>query len=123
MWADELKTVSDTAEGMIELSPSIRGALAAAITGEIRNIEDICRGMDSSSTLEDHAEALKVIGPRAGVPDNALTTALDHITERITEIEEYETISSEAPSFSAPDLSDHAFSDEAMDALFSGLKA
>lgn len=123
MWADELKTVSDTAEGMLELSPSISDALAAAITGEIENIEDICRNMDSSSTLEDHAEALKVIGPRAGVPDSALTTALDHVSERIAQIEDYETTSSEAPSFSALDLNDHGFSDEAMDALFSGLKA
>ena len=122
MWAYELKTVSDTVEKTPQLSPKIREAVKAAIINEIDNVTDICRDLDSSSTLSDHAEALKSLGPRADIPDWSLSSALEHIEERIAEIEEHETPSSRSPSFSDNSSDDDEFGDEAIEALFSGLR-
>ncbi|MXP29624.1 hypothetical protein GRI58_12435 [Porphyrobacter algicida] len=86
-------------------------------------IADQCRNsMSCSSQLSDQAEAMKVVGLRAGVPDWRLSSALEIIRERIDEIEEHETTSSVSPSLSSSNSCDEKFSDEAMDALFSGLK-
>ena len=104
------------------VSPEIENALKAAIISEIDNVDNYCRDQDSSSHLSDQAEAMKVLGPRAGVPDWSLSSALDMIQERIAEIEEHETTFSTSPSFSSSSSHKEEFSDEAIDALFSGLK-
>ena len=122
MWAEDLKTVSDTVEETQGVSLEIQSALKAAIVTEIDNVDNYCRDQDSSSHLSDQAEAMKVLGQRAGIPDWSLSSALDMIQERIAEIEEHETTSSTSPSFSSSSLYNEEFSDEAMDALFSGLK-
>lgn len=122
MWAEDLKTVSDTVEETQGVSPEIKGALKAAIVNEIDNVDNYCRDQDSSSHLSDQAEAMKVLGLRAGVPDWTLSSALDMIQERIAQIEEHETTSSTSPTFSSSSSYEEEFSDEAMDTLFSGLK-
>ena len=123
MWAERLKTVSDTVEETQGVSLEIQSALKAAIVTEIDNVDNYCRDQEFYSFhLSDQAEAMKVLGRRAGIPDWSLSSALDMIQERIAEIEEHETTSSTSPSFSSSSLYNEEFSDEAMDALFSGLK-
>jgi hypothetical protein len=66
----------------------------------IGNVRNVVAGVDSESTLKDHAKTIAKLGGRAGVPSSIIDSAVAIVSERITEVEE-RTSEPKSPSVTA----------------------
>ncbi len=118
---DELENMADAVEASYPpASDRVRKAAMEAIRREIDDVELSIGGIDSESTLEDHATTLKKLAPRADVPPEALARALAKVEERILELGE-ETSVADAPSIPNSPREIDTFDDAALRDLFAPL--
>lgn len=118
---DELENMVEAVEaGYPPASDRVRQAAMDAIRREINDVEQTISGIDSESTLEDHAKTLEKLAPRADVPPEALARALAKVQERIMELGE-ETYVADAPSIPKSPREIDTFDDAALRDLFAPL--
>ena len=72
-------------------------AVEKAIQSEFESVEEAVSDINSESTLDDHAETLRKLGKRAGVPDDIVKRAIKTVDGRKAQLDE-ETEESESPS-------------------------
>lgn len=89
--SEDLERLSDALDySRNYLSPHIFQYEVEAIRREFSDVRTVTSEIDSSSTLEDHANALRKLADRAGVGADEVSRAIDVIQERIARIEEEE---------------------------------
>jgi hypothetical protein len=122
MPSDELEKISDAVDTWgSSLSARAHNAVEKAIQSEFENIEEAVSDINSESTLDDHAETLKKLGKRAGVPDEIVKRAIETVDSRKAQLEE-EAEESESPSVSPETGRDHdSFDDKQLQDLFAPL--
>ena len=74
----------------------------------------------STSTLQDYAETLEKLAPRAEIVTSTLMGALEIVEERIDEVAQ-EVTTSRSPIVSGPKAIDEIFDDAALVSLFRSL--
>jgi hypothetical protein len=122
MPADELEKISDAVELWGEtLGTRALDAVNSAIVGEFEHVEEYISGIDSESTLEDHAATLRKLAARISIPSGIAERAIEHVEERKAWLEK-EISKSESPSVSpAAGRDTDEFNDEELRNLFAPL--
>lgn len=118
---DDLEKVFDAVEEAAQyVSVDIGTSVRDLIKEEFENISRNVADSDSESTLEDHIETLKKLGPRVDIPEQIIGRAISIIRERIGAIAE-QAPEAEPPGIEAerdfPDL----FADDELRDLFAPL--
>ena len=122
MSSDELQAMSDTIETGRSYSAAIVAASHAAIVREIDEASETLSHLTSESELEEHAEILRALAPRARIPDFALERALDAVEERIGEVQVRQAKASDPAIPASDEASGDHFDDEAIRSLFDSLR-
>lgn len=122
MGSDDLLKMSDIVEDGHVYSAEIRAASHMAIVREFDNAEEVASGYSSESELEEHAEALRQLAPRAPVPEGELQRALEFVDQRLGEVQSRTAPSSDPNPFDGESPDDEAFDDDALHNLFNSLR-
>lgn len=119
--SDDLEAMCDRiAADKEEFSRDVCDAMNGAIIREIESAYETAEGMDSESTLSDHATILEKLGKRIGVPEQTLAEALSKIGERIAEVQE-NTSEVESPQLTGSRRENDIFDNAALKNLFAPL--
>jgi hypothetical protein len=122
MGSDDLLKMSDIVEDGRVYSAELCAASHAAIVREFENAEEVASGYTSESELDEHAEALRQLAPRALIPESAITRALEYVDMRLGEVQSSTTNSSDPNPFERDSPNDKSFDDDALNNLFDSLR-
>lgn len=121
MGTDDLTKISDAIEeNRKTVNPNVLKAMDRAIIRELEEVSDRVTELVSESTLIDHMDYLRVLGPRAKIPEAIIDEAGGIVKRRIKDIEE-ETTTAEAPEVGRMGRETERFDNEAIQNLFSPL--
>lgn len=120
--SDDLLKMSDIIEDGPDYSRDVRNALHNAIVREFDDPTEGAYNFSSQSDLEEHADALKQLARRAPIPESVLARALEHVDERISEVESRSTESSDPDLIKSKSPDDESFDDNALGNLFDSLR-
>ncbi|WP_448029113.1 nSTAND3 domain-containing NTPase [Bradyrhizobium liaoningense] len=119
--SDDLESMCDRIEeNRNEFSTDVISAMREAIVREIESAYERTAGMDSESTLSDHATILEKLGNRIGLSRTVIEDALLKVEERIGEVRD-DTSDAESPQLTGRRADEEAFDNTALKNLFAPL--
>ena len=121
--SDDVLRLSNLVEANSDAySDELKGAMSAAIQNEFDSVRGICSGFTSESELDDHSDLLRQLAGRANVSKLTLEAALKTVERRLDRVREDQTESKEPAILKGAKVVDEGFDDDALRALFDGLR-
>ncbi|WP_407193662.1 hypothetical protein [Bradyrhizobium sp. STM 3566] len=119
--SDDLESMCDRIdENRNEFSNDVIAAMREAIVSEIESAYERTAGMDSESTLSDHATILEKLGNRIGLSKVIIKDALLKVEERIGQVRD-DTSDAEPPQLTGRRTDEDTFDNTALKNLFAPL--
>lgn len=123
LYSDDLLKMSDAIEeNWKSYGAELVAVMRRAIVNEFDNVKEICMNFTSESELDDHVDLLNKLAGRANVSKPDLDGALNAVADRLSQVQEEQTVSVEPEVLKAPKKTEAKFDDVALRVLFDGLR-